>query len=103
MTLGTWLGRYGLIVAVLFCLYPDVDVLLASVRSVAMLLGGLIVPTPGGAGGLEGLYAILIGPLIPSALVVPSLLIWRLLGYYIFVAAGLFLVSDGVLRKRNQT
>jgi hypothetical protein len=57
----------------------------------AMTLSSLVLPTPGGSGGLEGLYALFIGPLIPEALVAPTLFAWRFLGYYIFIALGAYL------------
>jgi uncharacterized membrane protein YbhN (UPF0104 family) len=49
------------------------------------------MPTPGGSGGIEGLYALFVGPLIPASLVAPTLLTWRLLGYYLFIAFGAYL------------
>jgi len=49
------------------------------------------MPTPGGSGGIEGLYALFVGPLIPASLVVPTLLTWRLLSYYLFIAFGAYL------------
>ena len=80
---------------------PEVDYSLSGLRSVVTMLGMLAVPTPGGAGGAEGLFALLVGPLLPQALVSPAALIWRMLGYYVFLAAGAYLTLDGALRNRN--
>lgn len=106
LTFGTWIGRYLLVVFIIWSVYPNVDHLLALLRTVALTLGSLIMPTPGGAGGLEGLYALFMEPLMPKALVVPTLLTWRLLGYYIFIAIGAFLtmhqVQKTIRRKRRQ-
>jgi uncharacterized protein (TIRG00374 family) len=85
-----WIARYALIVLIVRSVHAA-DTLLLFARSAAMMLVGLIMPTPGGSGGLEGLYALFIGPLMPEALVAPTLLTWRLLGYYLFIALGAYL------------
>jgi len=70
------------------------DAVLLVLRSAATLLVALVLPTPGGSGGLEGLYALFIGPLMPQALMAPTLLLWRLLDYYLFIALGAYLFLD---------
>lgn len=106
LTLATWLLRYLLIVCIIWSVYPALDVVLISLRTMALTLGSLIMPTPGGAGGLEGLYALFFGPpVMPQAFVVPTLLTWRLLGYYVFIALGTFLtmhqVQQTIRRKHH--
>lgn len=91
LTAGTWLARYLLVVAIIASVVPDLDWVLASLRSVAMALGTMLVPTPGGAGGVEGLYVLFYGSLMPKVFVVPTLLVYRLLAYYVFVAIGIAL------------
>jgi hypothetical protein len=99
LTLATWLNRYILVVFIIWSVYPDLDKVVTFLRSIALTLGSLILPTPGGSGGLEGLYALFMGPpLMPEALVAPTLLTWRVLGYYIFIALGAFL-STHQIRK----
>ena len=102
LTALAWLARYALVFLVVRSVH-DAEALLLFARSAAMMLVGLIMPTPGGSGGLEGLYALFIGPLMPSALVAPTLLTWRLLGYYLFIALGayLFLHQLHQLRTSN--
>lgn len=90
LTALIWLARYALIVLIVRSVHAA-DTLLLFARSAAMMLVGLIMPTPGGSGGLEGLYALFIGPLMPKALLAPTLLTWRLLGYYLFIALGAYL------------
>lgn len=87
----SWVARYGLVVLIVQSVYLSVDPLALFLRSAAMMLVGLIMPTPGGSGGLEGLYALFVGPLMPPSLVAPTLLTWRLLGYYLFIAFGAYL------------
>lgn len=90
-----WLLRYVLILLVIWTVYPSANGLLVFLRAVALNLSVLALPTPGGAGGAEGLYALFFGPpLLPSALVAPTLLVWRLLSYYLFIVAGLFIVAN---------
>ena len=107
LTMGGWISRYLLVVFIVWSVYPQLDVVLFFMRSVAMMLGSLILPTPGGAGGLEGFYVLFLGPpLMPQTLVAPTLLTWRLLGYYLFVALGLILPlyqARKALRQRRAT
>lgn len=91
LTAGVWMGRYLLVVFIVWSVVPSFDALLVFLRTIAMTLSSLVLPTPGGSGGLEGLYALFIGPLIPPALVAPTLFAWRALGYYIFIALGAYL------------
>ncbi|MGI9176051.1 MAG: lysylphosphatidylglycerol synthase transmembrane domain-containing protein [Rhodothermales bacterium] len=89
LTMGGWISRYMLVVFIVWSVYPQLDVVLFFMRSVAMMLGSLILPTPGGSGGLEGFYVLFLGPpLMPQTLVAPTLLTWRILGYYLFIALG---------------
>jgi hypothetical protein len=91
LTAGTWLPRYLLPVFLVMSVFPDLDAFLFFIRSVTMMVSAMIVPTPGGAGGIEGLYALLMGPLMPMALVAPTLFLWRFLGFYVFLGFGAFL------------
>lgn len=103
LTAVTWTARYALVVFIVWSFVPDVDQLLLFLRSVAMTIGSLIMPTPGGAGGVEGLYVLFFGSLMPGAFLAPTLLIWRTLGFYIFLGFGIFITTHHVnsrLRKR---
>lgn len=91
ITAGMWMTRYLLVLFVVWSVYADFDKLLLLLRTAALTVCSLIMPTPGGSGGLEGLYAFFIGPLMPEALVAPTLLTWRTLGYYVFIALGAYL------------
>ena len=98
LTAGAWIGRYLLVLFIVRSVYGGADALLVLLRTVAMTMVGLAMPTPGGSGGLEGLYALFLGPLMPEALVAPTLLTWRLLGYYLFIALGAYLFTHQVHR-----
>ncbi|MEM1268628.1 MAG: lysylphosphatidylglycerol synthase transmembrane domain-containing protein [Bacteroidota bacterium] len=101
MASGVWIIRYAELLLVALAVYPTLDALTFYVRSAAMMLGALILPTPGGAGGIEGLYALFLGPLMPAALLVPTLILWRLLTYYLIIAAGSVLSALVMSRQRG--
>ncbi len=96
LSLGTWLARYFLLVFIVWSVVPHLDVTLTFFRTAALTLGSLILPTPGGAGGIEGFFALLMGPLMAKGMLVPTLLLWRILAYYIFLGFGVFLTTHTV-------
>lgn len=100
LTSGVWIGRYALVVFIVWSVFPVFDKLLVFLRTVAMTVSSLVLPTPGGSGGLEGLYALFIGPVIPESLVAPTLFAWRFLGYYIFIALGTYLFLHQIQQMR---
>ncbi len=103
ITAGMWLMRYLLVLFVVWSVVANFDKILLLLRTATMILCSLIMPTPGGSGGLEGLYAFFIGPLMPDALVVPTLLTWRTLGYYIFIALGAYLFIHQIQKTLQDT
>lgn len=95
----SWLARVALATIVVLSLLPAPEVL-SLLRSLAMNLAFLVVPTPGGSGGVEGLFVLFQGPLFLQAesQVDPSiresfiglgLFLWRIISYYISVAIGM--------------
>ena len=104
LTSLTWISRYVLVLFIFLSFVPDVDQWLLFLRSIAMTMSSLIMPTPGGAGGIEGLYALFFGSMLPdTALLAPSLLVWRFLGYYIFLILGIGLSTRHIQRQvRNK-
>jgi len=85
----SWLCRVALPTIVVLSLLPA-DVILSLLRSLAMNLAFLIMPTPGGSGGVEGLFAIFQGPLIDrKAFIGLAVFAWRIITYYITVGLGM--------------
>lgn len=85
----SWLARVALPTIVVLSLLPA-DVLLSILRSLAMNLAFLIMPTPGGSGGVEGLFAIFQGPLIDrKAFIGVAVFAWRVISYYISIGLGM--------------
>ncbi|MCB0719650.1 MAG: flippase-like domain-containing protein [Bacteroidetes bacterium] len=96
LTCASWLVKHFLVIFVLLAVTRPVDPILVTLRSMAMTIGALVMPTPGGSGGMEALYAFFIGPLIPKATIAPTMLMWRVLGYYIYIALGAVLTLSFV-------
>lgn len=85
----SWLCKIALPVIVVLSLLPAQEVLL-SLRSIAMNLAFLIIPTPGGSGGVEGLFVLFMGPLIDrSAFIGLSVFVWRVITYYFSIGIGI--------------
>jgi len=85
----SWLCRVALPTIVVLSLLPA-DIILSLLRSLAMNLAFLIMLTPGGSGGVEGLFAIFQGPLIErKAFIGLAVFAWRIISYYITVGLGM--------------
>ena len=102
ITAGAWVSRYLTLLFIIWSVYAEIDQLLILFRTMALLLCSLALPTPGGSGGIEGLYALFIGPLIPEAVLAPTLVTWRFMAYYVFIAFGVYLTMHQVRKSLNQ-
>lgn len=85
----SWLCRIAIPVIVILSLLPGDEILLV-LRSLAMNLAFLVIPTPGGSGGVEGLFAIFLGPLIErTAFIGLAVFVWRIITYHISIGLGI--------------
>ena len=85
----SWMARIALPTIIILSLLPAPE-MLSALRSLAMNLAFLIVPTPGGSGGVEGLFVVFQGPLISrESFIGLALFLWRVISYYITVAIGM--------------
>jgi uncharacterized protein (TIRG00374 family) len=101
----SWLARIALPTIVVLSLLPA-DVVLSVLRSLAMNLAFLIMPTPGGSGGVEGLFAIFQGPLMDrKAFIGLAVFAWRVISYYIMIGLGMlattWYINRSVVDKRS--
>lgn len=99
----SWLCRIALPTIVILSLIPA-DEILSLLRSLAMNLAFLIMPTPGGSGGVEGLFAIFQGPLIErKAFIGLAVFLWRIISYYISIGFGMmaatWYINQSVMEK----
>lgn len=99
----SWLARVALPTIVVLSMLPA-DVVLSFLRSLAMNLAFLIMPTPGGSGGVEGLFAIFQGPLMDrKAFIGLSVFAWRIISYYITVGLGMMATTWYINRSVVET
>lgn len=85
----SWIARICLPTIVVLSFVPA-DVVLSFLRSAAMNLAGLFMPTPGGSGGMEGLFALFQGPLMYNkGFIGISVFLWRVISYYISIGLGM--------------
>ncbi|TVQ66688.1 MAG: UPF0104 family protein [Balneolaceae bacterium] len=89
LSTASWLCRIALPVIVILSLLPGDETLMV-LRSLAMNLAFLVIPTPGGSGGVEGLFALFMGPLIDrSGFIGLAVFLWRIITYYISIGLGI--------------
>ena len=99
LTLLTWLARIWLPTIVVLSLLPA-DVIYSLLRSLAMNLAFLAMPTPGGSGGVEGLFAIFQGPLIDKkGFIGLAVFLWRVISYYITIGLGIMATTWYINQK----
>lgn len=101
----SWSCKIALPVIVVLSLLPGDEILLV-LRSLSMNLAFLVIPTPGGSGGVEGLFAIFLGPLIErTAFIGLAVFVWRIITYYISIGLGIiamfWYVNQTVIKKLN--
>ncbi|MEX0723801.1 MAG: lysylphosphatidylglycerol synthase transmembrane domain-containing protein [Gracilimonas sp.] len=95
----SWLARIALPTIVVLSLLPAPEVL-SVLRSLAMNLAFLVVPTPGGSGGVEGLFVLFQGPLISrEGFVGLAVFLWRIISYYISIGLGIMATTWYVNQK----
>jgi hypothetical protein len=69
-----------------------------------MNLAFLIMPTPGGSGGVEGLFAIFQGPLMDrKAFIGLAVFAWRVISYYISIGLGMMATTWYINRSMVDT
>lgn len=88
-----WVVRFAIPTIVVLSFLPA-DELLSFARSVGMTLAGFFMPTPGGSGGAEALFAIFQGPLFdrPEFIGI-AIFMWRLLTFYVSIGLGMMVLA----------
>ncbi|HRK73055.1 MAG TPA: lysylphosphatidylglycerol synthase transmembrane domain-containing protein [Rhodothermales bacterium] len=104
MTASLWVCRYFLLLFVVMSITEVYNPVQIIFRAMAILLSYIIMPTPGGAGGIEAAYTVFMTPLLGAAYVAPTLFAWRFIGFYMFIIIGVFLTAktmrDQSVRKQ---
>jgi len=73
----------------------------ATLTCIAILAAIAFVPTPGNAGAAEGSFY-LVFSVLPSGNTFWAMMIWRILTYYVFIAAGALTYLEMGLKKRRK-
>ncbi|WP_395071525.1 lysylphosphatidylglycerol synthase transmembrane domain-containing protein [Gracilimonas sp.] len=95
----SWLMRIALPTIVVLSLLPAPEIL-SLLRSLAMNLAFLVVPTPGGSGGVEGLFVLFQGPLIArEGFIGLAVFLWRVISYYISIGLGMMATTWYINQK----
>lgn len=88
-----WLCRGALPAIVVLSFLPADEVTLF-LRSFAMSLATLFMPTPGGSGGVEALFVLFLGPLFDrEAFIGIAAFVWRVITFYGIIGIGVIVVS----------
>ncbi len=96
-----WLCRIAIPVIVILSLLPA-DELTLVFRSLAMSLASLIIPTPGGSGGMEGLFALFLGPLVSrTEFIGLAVFLWRFMTFFAGIGVGIMVTTWYVNRSVN--
>jgi uncharacterized protein (TIRG00374 family) len=88
-----WLCR-GALPAIVVLSFLPADEITLFLRSFAMSLATLFMPTPGGSGGVEALFVLFLGPLFDrEAFIGIAAFIWRVITFYGIIGIGIMVVS----------
>ncbi|HAC14365.1 MAG TPA: TIGR00374 family protein [Bacteroidetes bacterium] len=88
-----WLAKIALPTIVVLSFLPANE-FLSLMRSFAMNFAGFFVPTPGGSGGMEGLFVVFQGPLFDRTVFIGiSVFVWRVLTYYLSIGLGMMVMT----------
>lgn len=93
---AAWLSRYLFLLFLAWSVTPGLAWTTFLFRTGALWITVLAVPTPGGSGGMEGLFMLFLAPMLPDGFAGPILLVWRLLSYHLFLVLGLFVTSHTI-------
>lgn len=98
----SWICRIALPTIVILSLLPAPEIL-SALRSLAMNLTFLMVPTPGGSGGVEGLFVLFQAPLISrESFIGLALFLWRIISYYITIGIGMAATTWYINKQVNE-
>ena len=89
VTLGYWVPRYTLLVVVIATVGKTaVPFTYIFLLQGLLNLGGQLVVLPGGAGGVDVAYSVLMSPYLSPQTIGLTLILWRVYTYYLYLAVG---------------
>ncbi len=102
-TTVSWFSRYFIVNALFWGFSESTSMLLVFSRQFVVWVLLMVSPTPGGSGVSEWIFTEYYGDLLPGGeLVVIMALIWRLITYYIYLIAGIFLLPGYFNKKKKR-
>ena len=103
LTAVQWMCRYTVVVFVLAAFGQRTEPLVQVVLQWVVFAAGTFIPTPGGATGVEAVFAVLYAPLVPETILGPVVAVWRLVIFYVPLALAAGILSVGVLSPSLRT
>jgi uncharacterized protein (TIRG00374 family) len=88
MAVLQWLCRYGVLPVLLWGFGHSANPFPLFVLQGILFMAGLILVVPGGSGGIEVAFAIVMAPVIPVELIGVVLIMWRFFTYYLYLLGG---------------
>lgn len=93
-TVLTWMSRFLIVNALFYAFFPEADQLTILARQ--FIVWGLLIfiPTPGGSGVSEMLFKTYYSDMVGGPLLAILAISWRVLTYYVFLIAGVFIIPS---------
>lgn len=104
-TFISWTSRYLIVNAILLAFFSIGDHMLIFARQLVLWIIMIVSPSPGGSGFAEVILGSYISDLIPvdavhaRSISLTVAVIWRIITYYPFLIAGVFIVPSWIRRK----
>jgi len=98
VTLGYWMPRYAILAVVIAAVGKQVIPFTYIFLLQGLLnLGGQLIILPGGAGGVDVAYSVLMSPYLSPQAIGLTLILWRVYTYYLYLAVGapIFILKTG--------
>lgn len=107
-TFFSWTARYWVVNAILMAFwagsYTLAEHFLIFARQLVMWIMMLVSPTPGGSGFAEFVFKEYLGEFLPSAgVAIAMAILWRLVSYYPYLIAGVFIVPKWITKNFGST
>ena len=83
-----WCCRYGVLPVLLWGFGRPVNPFPLFALQGLLFTLALVMVVPGGSGGVEMVFAVVMAPVIPKELIGPVLILWRFFTYYLYILSG---------------
>lgn len=98
-TVGFWLPRYAVPVFIIYAIGSRVPIPYILLVEAALDIGTLILFTPGGSGGVDAGYTVLMSPYLNAPQLAFTLLVWRSANFFWYLAVGIPIFVYEIVRK----